>query len=349
MNLKKVIPFSWKYDFKLFLNKYKKNNHFDHILLENKPKAFIFLAADYGNLGDVAITYAQTEFIKNNSSYQVIEIPISQSINGLWWVKSIIQEHDVVTIVGGGNMGELYAQIEHIRQLVIRFFPNNKIISFPQTFDFSTNYAGTKALKKALCIYNSHKNLIIVAREQISYDLIKKNFKNAKILLTPDIVLSQNKVKPIQNRNGAVLCLRQDDEKMISQNFQNILINKVKEKFKNNVKEYDTHINRNNLNIEERNKELNKIWQCFRESDLVITDRLHGMIFCYITQTPCIVLPNNNHKIKGTLEWFKEVDYIKFMENEDIEEIEDMLQNYSFSESKYQSLEQDYKKLLLEL
>ena len=40
----------------------------------------------------------------------------------------------------------------------------------------------------------------------------------------------------------------------------------------------------------------------FQKSELVITDRLHGMIFCYITKTPCIVMPNNNHKILMTYE-----------------------------------------------
>lgn len=36
----------------------------------------------------------------------------------------------------------------------------------------------------------------------------------------------------------------------------------------------------------------------FRECELVITDRIHGMIFAAITGTPCIAL--SNYKIKGT-------------------------------------------------
>ena len=45
-----------------------------------KKNIFIFLGADYGNLGDVAITYAQTKYLKEHfQDYNVVEIPISQT------------------------------------------------------------------------------------------------------------------------------------------------------------------------------------------------------------------------------------------------------------------------------
>lgn len=52
--------------------------------------------------------------------------------------------------------------------------------------------------------------------------------------------------------------------------------------------------------------------QEFASAKLVITDRLHGMIFAALTQTPCIVLGNYNHKVKGTYEWLQELPYICF-------------------------------------
>src|SRR5690554_7031043 len=114
---------------------YFKNTIFD----QTKNQAYIFLAADYGNLGDVAITYAQTKFLKDilGNNFEVIEIPISHSLEGLYFVKKNIKHGDIVTSVGGGNLGDLYDQIEFIRQLAVRSFSKNKFISFPQTFDFS--------------------------------------------------------------------------------------------------------------------------------------------------------------------------------------------------------------------
>lgn len=52
-----------------------------------------------------------------------------------------------------------------------------------------------------------------------------------------------------------------------------------------------------------------------KSAELVVTDRLHGMIFAAITSTPCIVLPNYNHKIKYQYEWIKHLNYIVFLDD----------------------------------
>ena len=59
----------------------------------------------------------------------------------------------------------------------------------------------------------------------------------------------------------------------------------------------------------------------FLKAKVVITDRLHGMIFAAITSTPCIALGNYNHKIKSCSETLEHLGYIKYVDNvEDIEE-----------------------------
>ncbi|WP_312819217.1 polysaccharide pyruvyl transferase family protein [Kaistella carnis] len=280
---------------------------------KSKKQAYIFLAADYGNLGDVAITYAQTKFIEENSNFQVIEIPISKSLEGLHYIKRNIKGGDIVTTVGGGNMGDLYDQIEYIRQLVIRSFPKNKMISFPQTFDFGENEHGQKYLKKAQNIYNQHKNLVLIAREKTSYELMQQHFKNAKVLLTPDIVLSLDKSSNSEKRSGIVLCLRKDKEKILNEK-QSIFIKDAVNSESREVSFYDTHINKSELSLTERVNALEDIWAAFRGAELVITDRLHGMIFCYITKTPCIVFQNNNHKVRETYGWIKDCEGIELIQ-----------------------------------
>lgn len=303
MNIKKIVSFRLKYYFLLMRQRFKSFQYFSSTKLDpNRNKVYIFLAADYGNLGDVAITYAQKKFLEKHAHRQVVEIPISQSIEGLWFVKKNIKKGDIVTTVGGGNMGDLYDQIEFIRQLVIKFFPNNKLISFPQTFDFSETKQGKKALEKAIKCYSKHKNLTIVAREEISYELMKKYFFKNKVILTPDIVLSLNKTDNTTKREGVILTLRNDEEKSLSNEQNEEIISVTSSNFAK-IDLYDTHIGRANLSVEERDFELNKIWNKFRETELVITDRLHGMIFCYITNTPCIVFQNNNHKVRETVKW----------------------------------------------
>jgi pyruvyl transferase EpsI len=342
--MKKHINFRKKFNVLLAIQKFKKQKYFkDSVIDKTKKQAYIFLAADYGNLGDVAITYAQTVFLKKNSSFQVIEIPISQSLEGLLFVKKHIKKGDVVTTVGGGNMGNLYDQIEYIRQLTFKFFLNNKIISFPQTFDFSSSEDGIKALEAAKKIYNSHPDLHLIAREKTSFELMKKHFPGAKVILTPDIVLSLNITENKKfTRKGALICMRKDEEKALSNVENDYIINEVHQYF-SEVKYYDTHVNKNHLTIDERDAELKKIWETFKTAELVITDRLHGMIFCYITGTPCFVFQNNNHKVRETYEWIKNNPNIKLMKGFDQNEIQDFLKAFSHKEHYYNSLESKYE------
>jgi pyruvyl transferase EpsI len=345
MFLSKYISFENKTRILLFLEKFKSQNSFSFLKDNTAKKVFIFLAADYGNLGDVAITYAQTQFLKDSlQGYEVIDVPISKTLEGISMIKKTIKNSDIVTTVGGGNFGDLYDQIEFYRQLVVESFPNNKVVSFPQTMDFSNSEKGKKALLQAKKCYSKHKNMTFIAREQLSFDLMKEAFSSNNVILTPDIVMSLNKIEPEYERNGVVMCLRDDDEKLLTPNEKAKLLELVDNNFK--VKShYDTHINKSNLSIEERNDELGKIWTAFKKAELVITDRLHGMIFCYITKTPCLVFQNNNHKVKGSYQWIKDKSTIKLIDKFSENEINDFLKNKDFAELKYQTLKDDFRVL----
>lgn len=345
--LKKLIGFRTKYSLLLRLQKLKGLEYFKNTIIDQtKNQAYIFLAADYGNLGDVAITYAQTKFLKEHSDYQVIEIPISESLEGLWFVKEKIKSGDIVTTVGGGNMGDLYDQIEFIRQLTFSFFPNNKIISFPQTFDFAETKNGKRALNKAKKVYNSHKNLIVVAREQTSYELMQKHYTRAQVIKTPDIVLSLDESEPQRERKGVLVCMRQDAEKSLSETQNDFIIEKAKEHFGEPVF-YDTHIGRNKMSIEEREEELYKIWTAFKSAELVITDRLHGMIFCHITETPALGFQNNNHKVRETYDWIKQGTSVNLHTSFTEEKIEKFFEEETFNKSvKRKNISNHYKDLI---
>jgi pyruvyl transferase EpsI len=339
--LKELFDFKTKYRSLLFLQQFKKPRYFKDVTLDaSKKYAFFFLAADYGNLGDVAITYAQTKFIQEHSDYEVLEIPLSKSLEGLIFVKRVIKKNDIVTIVGGGNLGDLYEQIEFIRQLVVKSFPNNKIISFPQTFDFKKE----KELEIAKKVYSAHPNLYLIAREVISYQLMQQHFKKNKIFITPDIVLSLVERK-VEQRKGALVCIRNDKEGKMADT-QKISINTFLQNRFEKIACYDTHLGKNGLSEEERVNELFKIWEAFRTSELVVTDRLHGMVFCYITNTPCIVFPNINHKIKGTYEWIKDEPTLIFTEECKDELINKVLERAKSKDNKAVLVKEKFQPLI---
>lgn len=342
MNIKKIFSFKFKIRVKLFLQRFKQFDYFQNLVIDKqRQQAYIFLAADYGNLGDVAITYAQKQFIESKSTYQVIEIPISKSIEGIEFVRRVIKKDDIITIVGGGNMGDLYKQIEFIRQLVVTTFIDNRIITFPQTIDFLDE----RELLKAKKVYNSHPNIVILAREKTSFSLMSQYFENASLRITPDIVLSLNQRSPELTRSGAVFCLRSDKEKNLTSEQNSFIIETVTRQF-GKVEHYDTHIGRDHLSVKERIVELNNIWDKFRGAELVVTDRLHGMIFCYITGTPCLVFQNNNHKVRETFEWISNCGGIKLLKTFDEVEITNFFANPLAEVRPISNLDEQYKVLI---
>ncbi|MFI1773824.1 polysaccharide pyruvyl transferase family protein [Thalassobellus citreus] len=315
-SIKKIIPLDWKTKLILFSLKSKSPTDFSFKVPDtDKRSIYIFLAADYGNLGDVAITYAQHKFLNKNFPESVVtEIPISKTLEGIAFVKKIIKPNDVITTVGGGNMGDLYESIELYRRLIISEFHKNKIISFPQTIDFKNDKRGNKSLQKTIKTYSKHPNLTLVAREHKSFDYYSNNFPTNNILLTPDIVLSQNQSSPQNKRNGAIVCLRDDKEKKLTNEQEDKLVSLLKNEF-NSVFNRDTHIGGHGLSLKNRVSSLKLIWNDFKKAELVITDRLHGMIFCYITGTPALVFLNNNHKVKSSYFWINESPHIRLVEN----------------------------------
>lgn len=283
-----------------------------HLINKKNPTAYVFLAADYTNLGDVAITESQKSFLYYvfENEYDVELVFFSEKMGK---IKSIIQnldENDIVTIIGGGNFGDRYQYIEYLRQLIVKKICNNKIFLFPQTFDFSDTERGRKELHVAKKIYRG--NIVMCAREKASLDLMKENFKDIEVLLIPDIVLSEQidfNNSQINKREKKIgLCLRNDTEKKLNFNVKKIIFSQFSDI---KLVEFDTHVPDKNQSYEELVDELNNILQDFSTYKLVVTDRLHGMIFCFLTKTPCLFFDNSNKKVSGVFEWIKDTNFIK--------------------------------------
>lgn len=322
MFLKKILPLKFKQHIHTFLNCEKVD-------LPVRKRAFIFLAADYGNIGDLAISAAQEKFLEENLlDYEVFPVPISKTRLWLGSIKKQVTSEDIITIIGGGNTGSLYPDIEDLRQLVIQTFPYNKIVCFPQTLDWDESQSSHEALKKILKIYASHSDIHVFARELITYKKLEEVFngqKNVKIGFVPDIVMSSsakqlgvvNSLKP----KGILTCLRNDKECALKAEHYAILNSAIGDTNLTIIKT-DTHAGGSGLSKAECNTLLSNKIQQFAEAQLVITDRLHGMILCMLSGTPCLVLPNSNHKIRQTyLDWLKDHPRLIFVELENFNQV----------------------------
>ena len=311
-------------------------------------KIVLINAPTYGNIGDLAIAIAEKKFIKDNlQQYEYMEVLEIEFKDRLEEMKKLLTSEDVIVLTGGGNMGSEYICFEETRRTVIEEFPNNKIIIMPQTIYFHDTPLGKEELEKTKKIYNNHKYLTVVAREKVSFEIMKKEFSNVNIILAPDIVMYLNETKT-EKRTGVVMAMRNDKEKtlnidriediekdlleleykkekveQIDENRIYVTINNVLDNEETNKVEKYTCMSRGQCIIGDmRDKVFQEKLDEFRSAELVITDRLHGMIFAAITSTPCIAFGNYNYKIESSFEWLKEQKFIKFLrDTNNLEEV----------------------------
>ena len=315
------------------LNKVKLNlslmYKFKFSQYKNCKKIIFILTPTHGNIGDQAIAYATNKYLEEQfSEYKILEFYRDDIYKYGKSIKSILNDDDVIVLHGGGNMGNLYIEEEVARRLAMEIFPNNKIISMTQTINFSEDDIGKKELLKSQMAYNKHKNLTLIAREQKSYHLMNQLLDVENILLNPDIVLYLSDMFTFDKskRKNIMTCLRSDKESVLGKQ-KNDFINRLNSEYKN-VFNYDTVIPRKVLK-EKRHEELKDMFNKFLSSKVVITDRLHGMVFCVITKTPCIVTKSLDHKVIGTYEWVKDLNYIKLVDDLEFENIQLLIDELS--------------------
>ena len=320
--LKKLIPNEFKLKLKI-LTASSNNPYWIAKIDKSRKNIFVFLAGFYQNLGDMAITYSQIKFLeKTYPDANIVAVSSTKTYEAVKTIRKHISSNDIITIIGGGNMSDMYSSLEAARLYVVKNFPNNRIISFPQTMAFSDTKRGIKLRKRSYKVYAKHKNLALFVREQNSLERVKKYFTGVDIGYCPDIVLSLNKVEPIMERTNVVCCLRSDKEQNLSDSHKQKIVSAVKSEFPDAEFVDTVDVSLEECTPERYEQTLENFWNKLRKSRVVITDRLHCMIFCAITGTSCVVFDNSNHKISAVYnEWLKDISYIKLLTDEQKENV----------------------------
>lgn len=296
------VQWMWsKRDKALLISRYMKSAAFRKTVLFHSPL--------HGNLGDHAIAEAELEFLaRMNVSY--LDFPWIKGVEK--HIARVTPRRRLVLRHGGGNLGQLWLREERQFRTLISTFKRNKIIVFPQTvfFDMESE-EGRKCFEESKKIYESHPNLTIFVREKISYDFMKENMPDVHVVLVPDMAMLLNwekDEKRDKNRKGILLCLRGDKEKTLTDEERERIFAFFRKQNKQ-VTCTDTYVRGGTFPFHRKRLVYEKLSE-FAGASLVITDRLHGMIFAAVTETPCIVLQSQSHKVRGCYEWFQNLDYI---------------------------------------
>lgn len=288
---------------------------------------------EHRNLGDSAIVIAEKRFIENCGIpiNRIKEITFSEYKKYNKLIRNLILRNTVIAQLGGGNMGDQWIEEEQLHRDLLTDFPNNRQIIFPQTVFYTSTDFGEHEKQKSVEYYNGRKKITLFARENNSYEFMKTLYPETSVFLAPDIVLSSTQDAfgvHKQKRDKILLCLRNDVEKAMTPEVHAQIEHYLKEhEFSYRITDmYSTSSVSKNNRYDCVRRKMGE----FASARLVITDRLHGMVFSAITGTPCIVFGNYNYKVEGTYEWIKYLDFIRFVKS--VEEMEQVFSHLYFME-----------------
>lgn len=261
--------------------------------LRQRKKVIMLATAEHQNIGDAAITLAEQYLLQQQfSEYYQVEISTYEFKKKEEYLHAIVNPLDILIINGGGNIGDIYLAEELLHQYIICQFPNNRIIIMPQTIYFKD--LDGKVFRDSQHIYNQHRDLTIYLRGQESLSFAKMYYPNAKSFLMPDTVHLLRTNYSLE-RTGALLCIREDEESNLSTSQRDSLRTRIEAMFSD--VEQTTNIHSMDILRNMRGLVVRQELMRFAQHKVVITDRLHGMIFAAITATPCVVLSSYNQKI----------------------------------------------------
>ena len=287
-----------------------------------RKRAFLIGTPVHGNLGDHLIALEEIAFLKDYfSDYCVFEctMPLYLVIRNVLY--SFVDDKDIIFISGGGWMSNLWIDDENIVRDIVKNFPDNRVVLFPQTAYYTQNKEGKDTFNKTIKVLNSHKNLFLMFRDYESYILMCNSINNDNIVVGyyPDMALYGSffdgvKVKSHDYNRIIGVCLREDVESDIDR--KNVI-----EIFKNKdyvIKEFST-VRHFRVYPRDRIKELNRVKLMILNSEIVLTDRLHAMLFAVLNNTPCVALNNKTGKVFGVSLWLEYTNLVRLSSDSEVD------------------------------
>ena len=135
----------------------------------------------------------------------------------------------------------------------------------------------------------------------------------------------------MKKRENILLCLRTDREKVLRDEELFEIKKSIEGTFKSSLIDYTDTVLKYDIYPNERRKKVHDKLEQFGNYKLVITDRLHGMIFAAITGTPCIAINNSNKKVEKVYQWIKDTEYVYCLS--DVNRIDDIIKRISFNDN----------------
>jgi pyruvyl transferase EpsO len=140
------------------------------------------------NIGDLLIWQGELAFLMHEVKHKMLGY-YNQSTFGFPKLK----KDTVILLHGGGNFGDVWRGSQVFRLEVIKRYPDNRIVIFPQSVYYSTDELAMSDAEQ----FAKHQDLTICARDKVSFEYINRFFTN-NLLCIPDMAfcIDMNLFKP---------------------------------------------------------------------------------------------------------------------------------------------------------
>lgn len=229
-----------------------------------------------------------------------------------------VKEDDLIFIHSSGDFGTLFywtgmvnRSWHDFRRKLVRQFPNNRIVQLPVTVFYHNNAGGQATLRQNGEFYRNKTNVVLMCREPVSHKNLAQNLQ-CKTLMVPDFAFSLNPKLTGKERKGALLVLRFDHETAFGwvpgrlskgpRFLSNVAhVQRTIKQVLPDVTVKDVNIYKKRLITDENREEIiRRVIDYYGSFKVVVTDRLHGMIFSVLSSTPCVCISGRiPHKISG--------------------------------------------------
>lgn len=213
-----------------------------------------------------------------------------------------------------GWLGNLWENEQKYVNFSLEVFKENTIIIFPQTFWVEKKIdRKDKTVEEFGRLLKVCNHVCVCLRERESLQRFEEYYPTTPCMLIPDMAFCNDINIESNPKKEILLCFRDDKEKVD----RNIKYIKTKIDEKNfNIKDVST-VCADTISYPLGEKYLWKKLKEFLEARLVITDRLHGMIFSALVGTPCIAFDNLSGKVFGVHSYLKLNENIRLVNDED--------------------------------
>ena len=269
----------------------------------------------HDNLGDHLLADAGESLLGTLfGDRRVIEVSTEEYMLNKSRVAAALSPSDYVFVAGGGWMGDAWPNDEmSVRDIVELASPICPVVILPQTVHYQSRGEFFESGRK---FWGSASGFHICTRERSSYRLLTEDMgvPREHCSLLPDIgLLYEFRKKASLSRDGALVCLRGDRESLTSEQERSWLNIAVRKRFRE-VKNVST-LSKRVISPRKRKQFIEMKITEFATVELVLTDRLHGMIFSVLAGTPCIAINNRTGKVHGVYdEWLSEYPGVKIVE-----------------------------------